>query len=49
MVEEIDNNGVKLNPSIYHLVKKAHFKRVVDSKAYFISNRLGTYLQTKEI
>jgi|JI10StandDraft_1071094.scaffolds.fasta_scaffold1191949_1 hypothetical protein len=41
MVDEVENNGVRLDPSVYLQVKKASFKRALDSKVYLLSSRVG--------
>jgi len=43
MAEEIDNSGVKIDPSIFKQVRKATFKRFVDSKIYFITETVGMH------
>lgn len=42
MADEIDNNGVALEPSVYSQAKSASFKRALDSKVYVMSNRVST-------
>ncbi len=34
MLEEYQNNGVNVPPSLYKRVKKGSFKKVIDSKVY---------------
>jgi hypothetical protein len=44
MLEEYQNNGVSIPPSLYKRVKKGSFKKVVDSKVYvFGSNASKIY------
>jgi hypothetical protein len=42
MADELENNGVSIDPSIYAQVRQASFRRVLDSKVYVLSNRVGT-------
>lgn len=42
MVDEVDNNGIQIDPSVYLQVSKATFKRALDSKIYIFSARVGT-------
>lgn len=46
MVDELENNGVVVDPSVYARVKKAVFRRALDSKVYLMSSRLGTLPST---
>lgn len=52
MLDEFENNGVKIDPSVYGQARKAAFKRVLDSKVYVMSQRVGRMivdLESEEI
>jgi hypothetical protein len=50
IADELDNNGVSLDPSIYGQVRKASFKRVLDTKVYLFGSRVGkNYISSGEI
>lgn len=41
MMEELDNEGVKIDPSIFKIVRKGSFRKIVDSRTYIFSNRVS--------
>jgi hypothetical protein len=41
MADEVDNNGVKINPSIFKRVKRAVFRKIVDSKIYLFNDHMS--------
>lgn len=47
MADEIDNSGVNIDPTIFRQVRKAAFKRVVDSKTYIFDEKVGKYFIIK--
>ena len=40
MADEFENNGVKLDPSVYIRAKNAKFRRILDSKVYIMSSKV---------
>ncbi len=44
MMEEIDNEGVKIDPSIFKQVRRANFRKIVDSRTYVFSHRIASIL-----
>lgn len=41
MMEELDNEGVKIDPSIFKIVRRGSFRKIVDSRTYIFSNRVS--------
>jgi NDP-sugar pyrophosphorylase family protein len=42
MMDELDNEGVKIDPSIFKQVGRASFRRIVDSRTYVFGPRVST-------
>lgn len=40
MMDELENEGVVIDPSIFKQVRKANFRRIVDSRTYVFNNRV---------
>lgn len=47
MMDELDNEGVKVDPSIFKQVRRASFRRIVDSRTYIFGPRVSTPLSTQ--
>lgn len=42
MAEELENEGVKIEPSIFKQVRRGSFRRMVDSRTYIFGPRVST-------
>ena len=44
MMEELENEGVKIDPSIFKQARRASFRRIVDSRTYIFGPRVSKSL-----
>jgi NDP-sugar pyrophosphorylase family protein len=42
MMEELDNEGVRIDPSIFKQLRRGSFRRIVDSRTYIFAPRTST-------
>jgi hypothetical protein len=48
MMEELENEGVKIDPSVFKQVRRGSFRRIVDSRTYIFSHRISnSYLNKR--
>lgn len=43
MSEEVENEGVRIEPSIFKQVRRGSFRRMVDSRTYIFGPRVSSF------